>query len=74
MYENDPHWDADPIWYDRTESDPAPGPVVLALATLFLLATAGCVAALRIYWLPDRLWRSASRWIARRERTRTGRS
>ena len=26
--ENDPPWDTDPLWYDRAESGPAPGPVL----------------------------------------------
>ena len=66
MHENDPHRDADPLWYDRTESDQPPGLILNGLAYLFLLAMAGFATAVQFYWLPDRAWRLASRWIKRR--------
>lgn len=65
MDENDPAWDTDPLWYDRTESGPKPGFILEALAWLFLLTIAGCLAlVLALVWLyrlPDRLWQAATR-------------
>ncbi|WP_457104836.1 hypothetical protein [Methylobacterium sp. P5_C11] len=66
MDENDPPWDADPLWYDRTEYGPPPGPVLEVMAWLFLLMIAGCAGLVWLYGLPDRLWRAATRRILRR--------
>ncbi|XYD07585.1 hypothetical protein R1A27_21095 [Methylobacterium sp. NMS12] len=49
MDDNDPPWDTDPLWYDRTESGTPPGPVLEALAWLFLLVIAGCAALVWLY-------------------------
>ncbi|MEE7450452.1 hypothetical protein MRF4_23075 [Methylobacterium radiotolerans] len=65
MDENDPPWDTDPLWYDRTESGTPPGPILEALAWLFLLAIAGCAGLVWFYWLPDGLWRAAARRLLR---------
>ncbi|KNY19073.1 hypothetical protein AKJ13_29815 [Methylobacterium sp. ARG-1] len=56
MDENDPHWDADPLWYDRAEADTPPGRVVEGLAYLVLLVLAGVAWGARVYRLPDALW------------------
>ncbi|MGT2480328.1 hypothetical protein ACU4GR_19090 [Methylobacterium oryzae CBMB20] len=65
MDENDPPWDTDPLWYDRTESGTPPGPILEALAWLFLLAIAGCAGLVWLYGLPDGLWRAAARRLLR---------
>ena len=71
MDENDPHWDVDPLWYDRVEPDTAPGRVLDGLAYLILLMLAGIAAGLRLYRLPDRLWcRAADRLNRRTTRPR----
>lgn len=64
--ENDPPWDTDPLWYDRAESGPAPGPVLECLAWLFLLAVAVVAGLVWLYGVPDRLWRAATRRFLRR--------
>ncbi|MEE7491281.1 hypothetical protein [Methylobacterium oryzae] len=65
MDENDPPWDTDPLWYDRTESGTPPGPILEALAWLFLLAIAGCAGLVWLYGLPNGLWRAAARRLLR---------
>ncbi|MBL7406529.1 hypothetical protein INQ30_29905, partial [Escherichia coli] len=55
MDDSDPPWDTDPLWYDRTESGAPPGPILEALAWLFLLAIAGCAGLVWLYGMPDRL-------------------
>jgi hypothetical protein len=64
--ENDPPWDADPLWYDRAEPGPPPSPLLEGLAWLFLLVLAGCVVLLWTYRLPDHLWCAAAARIRRR--------
>ncbi|WCS25005.1 hypothetical protein LOK46_28435 [Methylobacterium sp. NMS14P] len=73
MDDNDPPWDTDPLWYDRTESGTPPGPILEALAWLFLLAIAGCAALVWLYGTPDRLWRVAERRLMRRDPADAGR-
>jgi hypothetical protein len=53
--ENDPHEDADPLWYDRSEAEAevAPGRVLEGLAYLVLLVLAGVAWCARMYRLPD---------------------
>ena len=49
MDDSDPPWDTDPLWYDRTESGAPPGPILEALAWLFLLVpVTGIVAAIAL--------------------------
>ena len=45
-----------PLWYDYAEPDEAPGRSLLVLAGLFGLVVSGVKAAVRAYWLPDRIW------------------
>ena len=66
MDENDPHWDADPIWYDRAEPEALPGWVLNGLAYLVLLLLSGIAAGMQLYRLPDRLWCSSVDRIRRR--------
>ncbi|TXM99655.1 hypothetical protein FV242_24785 [Methylobacterium sp. WL64] len=56
MNENDPHWDADPLWYDRAEPEALPGRLLNGLAYLVLLLLAGMAGVVRLYRLPDALW------------------
>jgi hypothetical protein len=65
--DSDPPWDTDPLWYDRTESGAPPGPILEALAWLFLLAIAGCAGLVWLYGMPDRLWRAAARRLPSRD-------
>ncbi|SFM75278.1 hypothetical protein [Methylobacterium pseudosasicola] len=65
MDENDPHWDADPLWYDRAEPDVAPSLVLEGLAYLVLLLLAGMACGVRVYRLPDALWCRAAAWLTR---------
>ena len=66
MDENDPHWDADPLWYDRAEPEALPGWVLNDLAYLVLLLLSGIATGMRLYRLPDRLWCSSVDRIRRR--------
>ncbi|WP_419829221.1 hypothetical protein [Methylobacterium sp.] len=66
MDENDPHWDADPLWYDRAEPEALPGRLLNGLAYLVLLLLAGMAGVMRLYRLPDALWCRAAAWHARR--------
>jgi hypothetical protein len=71
--ENDPHWDADPLWYDRAEPEAPPGVLLDGLAYLVLLLLAGLACGVRVYRLPDRLWCKTAAWLAR-QTTRPRRS
>ena len=64
--ENDPHWDADPLWYDRAEPEALPGRLLNGLAYLVLLLLAGMAGVVRLYRLPDALWCRAADQIRRR--------
>ncbi|CAM3082157.1 hypothetical protein JHFBIEKO_4052 [Methylobacterium mesophilicum] len=64
--DNDPHWDADPIWYDRAEPEVLPGLLLNGLAYLVLLVLAGMAGVMRLYRLPDALWCSTADQIRRR--------
>ncbi|MFC6026867.1 hypothetical protein ACLBXJ_26065 [Methylobacterium mesophilicum] len=66
MDDNDPHWDADPIWYDRAEPEVLPGLLLNGLAYLVLLVLAGMAGVMRLYRLPDALWCSTADQIRRR--------
>jgi hypothetical protein len=60
--ENDPHGDADPLWYDRSEAEVPPGRVLEGVAYLVLLVLAGGAWCARAYRLPDVIWcRAADR-------------
>jgi len=71
--ENDPHWDADPLWYDRAEPEAPPGVLLDGLAYLVLLLLAGLACGVRVYRLPDRLWCKTAAWLTR-QTTRPRRS
>ncbi|TXN63151.1 hypothetical protein FV228_18360 [Methylobacterium sp. WL18] len=66
MDENDPHWDADPLWYDRAEPEAAPSLGLEGLAYLVLLLLAGMACGVWVYRLPDVLWCRAVDRIAHR--------
>jgi hypothetical protein len=71
---NDPHRDADPLWYDRAEADVGPGGLIRTCAYLFVGASAGIAAVRSFYRLPDRLLSVAGRRVARRTASGPGRS
>ncbi|MCJ2133759.1 hypothetical protein MKK69_06700 [Methylobacterium sp. J-026] len=73
MDDNDPRRYDDPIWYDRAEVDEPPGPILNAVAYLFLLLLAACAIAVQLYWLPNTLWCQIAGWIERRRVTSTRR-
>lgn len=62
--------DDKPLWYDHSEPDERPGPILLLLAGVFAALAGAAAFAWRIIWLPDRIWVALSTPIVRGVRRR----